>query len=403
MTCDLLALFARQQEVDLTAVCRALAECADAAGAIVFASDGELLTVAAAVPGDRRAQAALSLPVGFGVTGLVARNGQPVLLEDDSPRNPAYRQLLALGPTGHVARMCLPARGGDGATAGVVALHREPGRPFSLDDVARLQPWVDLLGLWLQNRQLLAAVHDHRSDRDQLIAQAISAQEAERRRIAFDLHDGVTTALASMSFHLSAAELSLSEPESEAADPTARARSEIAAATTLANLAYAQTRAAISGLHSLVLDDLGLVAALESLTQTAPQLDVEFRADPAEAFADVPDHCAAALYRIAQEAISNTVRHARASRAVLSLRRVSDLVVLGVTDDGVGFDPKEKQDARAAIDEPVGATGHFGLSSIAERCALVGASLRIESMPGHGTAVIVELPLSSTVPAPSAS
>jgi two-component system NarL family sensor kinase len=403
VTCDLLALFARQQEVDLTAVCRALAECAEAAGSIVFASDGELLTVAAAVPGDRRAQAALSLPVGFGVTGLVARNGQPVLLEDDSPRNPAYRQLLALGPTGHVARMCLPARGGDGATAGVVALHREPGRPFSLDDVARLQPWVDLLGLWLQNRQLLAAVHDHRSDRDQLIAQAISAQEAERRRIAFDLHDGVTTALASMSFHLSAAELSLSEPESEAADPTARARSEIAAATTLANLAYAQTRAAISGLHSLVLDDLGLVAALESLTQTAPQLDVEFRADPAEAFADVPDHCAAALYRIAQEAISNTVRHARASRAVLSLRRVSDLVVLGVTDDGVGFDPKQKQEARAAIDEPVGATGHFGLSSIAERCALVGASLRIESMPGHGTAVIVELPLSSTVPAPSAS
>ncbi len=403
MTCDLLALFAQQQEVDLTAVCRALAECANAAGAIVFASDGELLTVAAAVPGDRRAQAALSLPVGFGVTGLVARNGQPVLLEDDSPRNPAYRQLLALGPTGHVARMCLPARGGDGATSGVVALHREPGRPFSLDDVARLQPWVDLLGLWLQNRQLLAAVHDHRSDRDRLIAQAISAQEAERRRIAFDLHDGVTTALASMSFHLSAAELSLSEPESEAEDPTARARTEIAAATTLANLAYAQTRAAISGLHSLVLDDLGLVAALESLTQTAPQLDVEFRADPPEAFADVPDHCAAALYRIAQEAISNTVRHARASRAVLSLRRVSDLVVLGVTDDGVGFDPKEKQDARAAIDEPVGATGHFGLSSIAERCALVGASLRIESMPGHGTAVIVELPLSSTVPPPSAS
>ena len=131
MTCDLLALFAQQQEVDLTAVCRALAECANAAGAIVFASDGELLTVAAAVPGDRRAQAALSLPVGFGVTGLVARNGQPVLLEDDSPRNPAYRQLLTLGPTGHVARMCLPARGGDGSTSGVVALHREPGRPFS--------------------------------------------------------------------------------------------------------------------------------------------------------------------------------------------------------------------------------------------------------------------------------
>jgi GAF domain-containing protein len=171
VSCDLLALLAQSREVDLTAVCGALAECVDALGAIVFVSDGELLTVAAAAPVDRRAQAALSLPVGFGVTGLVARNGQPVLLEDDSPRNPAYRQLMMLGPAGRAARMCLPARGADGSTCGVVALHRAAGRPFTRDDVSGLQPWVDLLGLWLQNRQLLAQVHDHRSDRDQLIAQ----------------------------------------------------------------------------------------------------------------------------------------------------------------------------------------------------------------------------------------
>ncbi len=395
MSSDLAALLG-QPEVDLTAVCRAFAELLDAAGAIVFVSDGEELTVGAAYPGERSAESVLRIPVGYGVTGLVARNGQPVLLADDSPRNAAHRQLLHLGPTGHVARLCVPALGGDGSAHGVVALHRTPDRPFTPDDLDRLQPWVHLLGLRLQNVRLLAAVHDHRSDRDQLIAQAISAQEAERRRIAFDLHDGVTTALASMSFHLSAAELSLSEPQAESGDPRERARAEIAAATTLANLAYAQTRAAISGLHSLVLDDLGLVAALESLAQTAPQLDVEFRTDPTEAFADVPDHCAAALYRIAQEAISNAVRHARASRAVLSLRRVSDLVVLGVTDDGVGFDPKATREARSGIGEAAAGSGHFGLSSIAERCALVGASLRIESVPGQGTAVIVELPLAPT-------
>src|SRR5690606_22425281 len=101
-------------------------------------------------------------------------------------------------------------------------------------------------------------------------------QEDERRRIAFDLHDGVTTVLASMAFHLNAADLAVRDlPHAQAA------RAQIAAAQQLADLAYHQTRSAISGLHSLVLDDLGLVAALESLIQGAapePGTEVELLA-----------------------------------------------------------------------------------------------------------------------------
>jgi signal transduction histidine kinase len=377
-----------------------LARLLDADGVLLFASDGQDLTVADVWPPDPAA-AALSMPVGFGVTGLVARNGKPVLLDDDSPRNVLHRQLLRLEPQQTVARLCLPLHGLEDRIVGVLAAHRSPRKPFGPADVAVAASYTAVLGLRLHAEQLWLAVNRHRTERDRLIKQAISAQEAERRRIAFDLHDGVTTALASMSFHLSAADLTVSElaardlsvgpPPHEEFE---RARAELANATNLADLAYHQTRAAISGLHSLVLDDLGLVAAMESLVQTAAGGDdgpsIDLQVDPEAALDDIADHTAAALYRIAQEALANAVKHADADRIVLSLRRVGDSIVLGCADDGKGFDPAERRTARAG--DADGAQ-HFGLSSIAERCALIEAALRIESVPGRGTTLLVELPL----------
>jgi signal transduction histidine kinase len=374
-----------------------LASTLDADGVLVLASDGTDLTVADVWPANPSVASRLRIPVGFGVTGLVARNGNAVLLAEDSPRNPLHRQLLGLAPSETVARMCLPALGVAEAVAGVLAVHREPARPFTHTDLATATSYAALLGLEMHAGQLWRAVHQHRTERDRLIEAAISAQEAERRRIAFDLHDGVTTALASMSFHLSAADLSVAGLAGLSDGPGrdeagARARAEVEAARRLADLAYHQTRAAISGLHSLVLDDLGLVAALESLVQTAVGPEgpaVDLVADQGTSFDDVPDHKGAALYRIAQEALGNAVKHAHAERVVLSLRRVGDSVVLGCTDDGVGFEPEQRLAARAT-DQDI---PHFGLSSIAERCALIEASLRLESMPGRGTTVLVELPL----------
>lgn len=363
-----------------------LAAMFDADGVVVLANDGPELTVVDSWPTNPVA-ALLRLPVGFGVSGLVARNAQPVLLDEDSPRNLVHRQLLGLAEGETVARMCLPAMGVAGVVAGVLAVHRSPSRPFTAGDLETAAPYAALVGLELHADQLWRTVHRHRSERDRLIEAAISAQEAERRRIAFDLHDGVTTALASMSFHLSAADLSVAGlPGAE------RARAQVEAARRLADLAYQQTRVAISGLHSLVLDDLGLVAALESLAQTAagdggPVVDLVVEAGAA--FDDLSDHAAAALYRIAQETVGNAVKHAQAHRVVLSLRRVGESVVLGCTDDGIGFDPQQRRSARADDD----GAQHFGLSSIAERCALIEASLRLESLPGRGTTVLVELPL----------
>lgn len=376
-------------DLQLGEVARLFTGAFEADGSVVFVVDptGRELHVGAAEPSSGAAERALSIPVGYGVTGLVAQNGRAITLVDDSPRNSAHRQLLRLGPDQTVSRMCLPARGLASAIVAVLSVHRHRPVPFSEADLEGAQQLADLVGLRLYAQSLLGAAEEHQSERDRLIAHAISAQEAERRRIAGDLHDGVTQALASLTFHLSAAEVGLAAT-SEADTAAAGALVEIQSARRLAGLAYDETRAAISGLHSLTLDDLGLVAALKSLTQTVPQLDIEFRSDAADRLGDVPDHCAAVLYRIAQEAINNAVKHAEAGRAVVSIRRAGDSVVLGITDDGVGFDVASVRE-RA----PDSRGDHFGLSSIAERCALIGARLRIDSVEGRGTAVIVELRL----------
>lgn len=375
---------------------------------ILYAIEGQDLSIVDIWPVHPSAKD-LKLQVGFGVTGRVARTRRPLLLHEDSPRNPLHRDLIHIGPNETVARMCVPLPGLHGGLEegvfGVLALTRPPRRPFTQDDLERAQAFAPILGLHLHAEQLWRAVNRHRTERDRLIKQAISAQEAERRRIAFDLHDGVTTALASMAFHLSAADLTVGQlaAADQRADATAdaekrkqgleRARAELGAARALADMAYGQTRAAISGLHSLVLDDLGLTAAFESLVQMATREDgprIDLVVDPAVERDDVPDHAAAAFYRIAQETLANAVKHADATLIRLSLRRDGDSIVLNCSDNGQGFDPDEQRSARAADDE---GEQHFGLSSVAERCAMIEASLRVESRPGGGTIVMVELPL----------
>ncbi|MFD3744967.1 GAF domain-containing sensor histidine kinase [Nocardia sp. NPDC058633] len=368
-------------------------------GVLLYAVDGQDLSIFDMWPAHPSASS-LRLQVGFGVTGLVARTRKPVLLACDSPRNALHRRLLRLEPQQTVARMCLPLPGLEGDVVGVLAVHRGTRDPFAQHDLDGAQQYAAVLGLWLHAQRLFRTVDRQRSERDRLVEQAITAQEAERRRIAFDLHDGVTTALASMSFHLSAADLTVSELAAhvDATDEAsqrdlARARAELVSARELADFAYNETRAAISGLHSLVLDDLGLVAAIESLVRTVSgdgPPTIEFLVDHAAAIDDIPDHAAATLYRIAQESLGNAVKHAGAQRIVLSLRRVGDSVILGCSDDGEGFDPASRRANRAGDAD---GEQHFGLSSIAERCALIEASLRVESMLGRGTTLLVELPL----------
>lgn len=314
----------------------------------------------------------LSLPLGFGVTGRVAADGVPAVLVDDQPRNPVHRALLGLAPGQPVSRLCAPALTPAATAHAILAIHSRTTRLFSHGEVAVALAVGRLVGLRLDRDAALDVAEGHLTAWEGLVAATVSAQEAERRRVAADLHDGVAQAIASLAFHLSAAQVALAEQgPSFAAD-------QVQAARALADLAFLETRTAVAGLRSPVLDDLGLAAGLESLARSIPQVAVSVDADELE----LPDHVATALFRIAQESIQNAVKHAEAQHVRVMLSRMGTSVRLTISDDGRGFVPS------------TGSHDHgYGLVGMQERIQLLGGRLVVDSELGVGTTVRAVVPL----------
>ncbi len=362
------------------AVAELFASAVSADGCLVYRieSNGEVVVVAG-YPISPEGPDVLRLPGGFGVTGRVAADGIPAVLIDDSPRNPVHRALLGLHEDQLVSRLCVPARTPDGDTVAVIAAHSVGHRDFSPGEIELAQRTADLVGLRIRLEQASAALAGFEQEWEGLVAATVTVQEAERRRVAGDLHDGVTQAIASMSFRLSAADVAL------AGGDHGYAAEQLRAARELAEVAFAETRSAISGLHSPVVDDLGLAAGLVSLARATPHVRVEVDAPDI----DLPAHIEAALYRIAQEAIQNVVKHAQASRALIRLARHHHHVVLQITDDGRGFDAPGPM---SNLPRGHGSAPQYGLSGMYERVQLLGGQLSVTSLPDAGTLVEVVVP-----------
>ncbi len=213
-----------------------------------------------------------------------------------------------------------------------------------------------LLLAWRMARRL----DRDRQQREELLLYAVNASEAERRRIAADLHDGVLQDLAGVSFGLTA--LAHSHPDVEAQLATAADR----------------TRKAVGSLRTLLVDiyppnlrDAGLTAAIEDLANgLAAQTHLDLQPG-----LDLDDTSQQAFYRIAREATHNIAKHAQASRVDITLRRFGPEVALEVSDDGHGFVPGEA------------AGGHVGLALMNDLAAQVGGELTVTSAPGQGTHV----------------
>jgi two-component system NarL family sensor kinase len=299
------------------------------------------------------------------------------VLVDDHPRNPRHRQLLGLADGQPVSRLCVPARVPGGASVAVLAVFSRRRRAFAPDEVETAQAVGDLVALRVHLSALSTSLDGYRSLRDNAIADTVAMQEAERRRIAGDLHDGVTQAIASLSFHLSAAKAALHDGD------IADVGKQVDAARSLADLAFGETRSAITGLSSPILDDLGLSAGLASLARNVPNIAIRVDAQDLP----LPDHVTMSLFRVAQEAIHNIVRHADAGGAVVRLGRHGRMVMLTITDDGRGFAPTELQ-LRGV--HHTGAPR--GLRGMAERVRLLGGDFRVRSRPGEGTTIEVRIP-----------
>ncbi|MDB5173103.1 MAG: putative Response regulator/sensory box histidine kinase, partial [Phycisphaerales bacterium] len=212
-----------------------------------------------------------------------------------------------------------------------------------------------------------------------LLEQVIGAQEEERRRVARELHDETGQALTSLLVGLRTLE---DVPTLDAARASARGL------RTLAARAMEDVRRLAGGLRPSALDDLGLTAALERYaTEYAQTHGVAVRLEGAgPGLGRLPAATETAVYRIAQEALTNVARHAGARHARISFERGPGSVRMLVEDDGHGFDVEH---ALRAAD----ATGSIGLHSMRERASLLGGRFTIESVPGDGTTLTLEIPV----------
>jgi PAS domain S-box-containing protein len=207
--------------------------------------------------------------------------------------------------------------------------------------------------------------------------QLIASQEAERARIAAELHDGLGQNLLLIK---NRAQLALGKEDS-----VASLREQIEGISELASQTIAEVRQIARDLHPPQLDHLGLTRALEAMIDgiaQASEIIFECKLDQVD---DIFSKDAAMnLYRIVQESLNNILKHSRAKRANIKLERDVHEVELSITDDGCGFAPDETGE------HPKG----LGLKNIAERVKILGGRLKMDSQPGNGARVVVTIPFS---------
>ncbi|MGD0899561.1 MAG: sensor histidine kinase [Thermoguttaceae bacterium] len=237
------------------------------------------------------------------------------------------------------------------------------------------------------NRQLLDEIEElHRriaeldtrrdpAGQEQALRHLLEAADHERQLIAYEIHDGLAQ-------HLAAAIMQFESCEHLREASPAKAKTAFDAALELLRQAQAEARRLINGAGPPILDESGLVAAIVRLVQDRRSADgprVEFHSDVA--FNRLPPVLENAVYRIAQEALTNACKHSRSERVRVMLIQEGEEVCIEVRDWGIGFDPD-------AVPE-----GRFGLEGIRERTRLLGGKVTIESRAGQGATVRAAMPL----------
>jgi signal transduction histidine kinase len=232
------------------------------------------------------------------------------------------------------------------------------------------------IGLAVENVHL-AQTQRREETRRLLLNQVLAAQEEERKRIARELHDELAQGLTVLI-------RDLEHGAGPAAGGDVSLQTHVRNTRALALRILEQTRRLIFDLRPSALDDLGLVPALRRYARRHLDIaGIELQVDVSGQKRRLPPHVETALFRIGQEAVTNVVKHAQASRVRLTLYFDPAYVALAVTDNGNGFEPKAVMRGSRNI----------GLLGMQERAALLGGRLEINSRPGAGTSVQVNIPL----------
>jgi len=230
-----------------------------------------------------------------------------------------------------------------------------------------------------QQRELVDRLRQGQDYFQHLARSVWRVQEEERRRLAYELHDGVGHSLTALIHLMAQASDALAERPDEARERLDRAR-EVAQTT------LQETRALSRLLRPQILDDLGLEAALRWLARSFhDNHQIKIGLDLDQPFPDLDGDLSTLVFRVIQESLSNVAKHASAQSVAVAIHRRAGAITLAVRDDGGGCDPAAALDA--------GSRGRSsGLGGLRDRVRLFGGTLRIDSQPGAGFVVSAQFP-----------
>lgn len=310
------------------------------------------------------------LKVGEGFCGRVAQTGEPLVVDDTSRDERLTRMMIR--QEGLQAQLIVPLKS-KGRVKGSMALARRGPREFVPEEIALISTIGNQIGVAIENAQLYQNMRFY-------VRQITQAQEAERERIARELHDDTAQALLVLRRHLGAlmdSPKQLPEGTVQRLEQTRQLTDEI----------LEGVRRFGRDLRPPTLDDLGLLPTLEGLvTDLKAQEGIDVRLKVLGSQRRLSPEAELVLFRIVQEALNNVRRHAQASKVMTTVEFADGRVRLTISDNGRGFElPGRMSDLAAA--------GKFGLMGMHERARLLGGVLTIQSEVGKGTTLIADLPV----------
>jgi signal transduction histidine kinase len=322
------------------------------------------------------------MPADKGIAGWVASHREPLIVDDVNRDDRYYRRIAQDHDFTTTSLLCVPmvARG---KVIGVLqVLNKEPGQYFDTADQEVLTSFAAQSAVTIENARLYQSL---REEHERIIA----VEEDIRRELARDLHDGPTQMLAAIIMSANFVR------EAIAHDSLDHAVNELGEMMPVAEKALHQVRTLLFNLRPVILETQGLVPALESYAQRLREAEgMNVILNASGEFDRLPHNAEVAIFTIVQEAITNAKKHARASRIDIEVTPTDDKLTVVVRDNGVGFDPK-------AVTDRYDERGSLGMLNMQERAEIVNGTLSLESKPGQGTTITLQLPINTHLAAES--
>ena len=261
------------------------------------------------------------------------------------------------------------------AQSRVIGLLEAYGPAMDQESTEFLSSLCNQAAIALDNSRLYGKLVEHEQRLQSLVDRMVRIQEDERRRVAHEIHDGLTQTIIALGHHLQAYSREFAPPDAEGHRRLDRLRE-------LAHSAADESQRITFGLRPTVLEDFGVAAAIRSEVESLREQGFRVSYTDGIGEARLAEVVETTLYRIAQEALSNIRKHARVESAELTLEQGEREVHMRISDRGAGFDPEKIPHAAG-----------LGLLGMRERAELIGGSLRLKSQAGRGTEISVAAPL----------